>query len=78
MARWELKRPVPRVPIKKTVYLTWSIGTASVPYEVRHSGYWQYNSRGGKMLKLLQTEAQLSAILWLDREKLIVTAEESF
>lgn len=38
----------------------------------------QYTSQeGGEMLKLLQTEAQLNAILWLDREKqrqLIVAA----
>lgn len=58
------------------------IGTQPlVLYKVRHIGCCSLTDSTAQEGKMLQTEAQLSAILWLDREKqrqLIATAEEGF
>ena len=61
-----------------------SVGSVLL-YEVIHTGYCSLTdstTQEGKMLELPQTEPQLSAILWLDREKkrqlIVAAAEEGF
>lgn len=83
MACWELKHPplFSRFQFNREYTSHWILVVLRSSAR-SHTAYFnrQYDERG-EMLKLVQTEAQLSAILWLDRKKqrqLIVAAEEAF